>query len=168
MAGARNRFRLEREGRCGRSVRSATRAISAGIRSTIGYATGNGMGRSVKRAVLGGDVMLRATLSRPSVAIANDLIAGEEPDFASDCARQVAYLAAGCGMTLHDAAMTRFSQWWRRASCRLCLRARRPFAWTSAERLCLGITPRLVVGTSVALVCLAAGLLVSRGAGSRC
>lgn len=64
----------------------------------------------------GGDVMLRTA---PLVAVGGynpKLIAGEEPEL---CVRlraqrwKVWRLAAE--MTLHDAAMTRFSQWWKRS-----------------------------------------------------
>jgi len=64
----------------------------------------------------GGDVMIRANALVGAGAYRDDLIAGEEPEL---CVR---LRAAGWRiwrlpreMTLHDAAMTRFSQWWRRA-----------------------------------------------------
>jgi glycosyltransferase involved in cell wall biosynthesis len=63
----------------------------------------------------GGDVMVRAEALENVGGYRDDLIAGEEPEL---CVR---LRAAGwrvwrldCEMTLHDAAMTRFSQWWRR------------------------------------------------------
>jgi GT2 family glycosyltransferase len=65
---------------------------------------------------IGGDVMLRASALEAVGGYRHDLIAGEEPEL---CVR---LRAAGwhiwrldAEMTLHDAAMTRFSQWWRRA-----------------------------------------------------
>jgi GT2 family glycosyltransferase len=64
----------------------------------------------------GGDVMIRAEALQATGGYRDDLIAGEEPEL---CVR---LRAAGwriwrldCEMTLHDAAMTRFAQWWRRA-----------------------------------------------------
>lgn len=64
----------------------------------------------------GGDVMLRASAFESVDGFRDDLIAGEEPEL---CVR---LRAAGwkiwrleTDMTLHDAAMFRFSQWWRRA-----------------------------------------------------
>jgi len=64
----------------------------------------------------GGDVMIRAAALEQAGGYRGDLIAGEEPEL---CVR---LRAAGwqiwrlpVEMTLHDAAMTRFGQWWRRA-----------------------------------------------------
>jgi GT2 family glycosyltransferase len=66
-------------------------------------------------AACGGDVMLRVQAVRQVGGYRDDLIAGEEPEL---CVR-----LRGCGwtihctgveMTLHDAAMSRFGQWWRR------------------------------------------------------
>ena len=63
----------------------------------------------------GGDAMMRAEAFRGVGGFDPGLIAGEEPDL---CIRlraggwRVARLDAE--MTLHDAAMTRFGQWWRR------------------------------------------------------
>lgn len=65
----------------------------------------------------GGDVMIRAAAFENVGGYRDDLIAGEEPEL---CIR---LRAAGWRiwrlpheMTSHDAAMTRFSQWWRRAT----------------------------------------------------
>ena len=64
---------------------------------------------------VGGDAMFRAGALRAAGGYRDDLIAGEEPEL---CVR---LRAAGgrvwrldADMTLHDAAMTRLSQWWRR------------------------------------------------------
>ena len=64
----------------------------------------------------GGDVMLRAVALEAVGGYSDELIAGEEPEL---CVR---LRAAGwrvwrldVEMTLHDAAMTQFGQWWRRA-----------------------------------------------------
>jgi GT2 family glycosyltransferase len=64
----------------------------------------------------GGDVVIRAEAFEAVGGYRDDLIAGEEPEL---CVR---LRTAGWKiwrlnrrMTLHDAAMTHFSQWWRRA-----------------------------------------------------
>jgi GT2 family glycosyltransferase len=63
----------------------------------------------------GGDAMFRAAAFREVGGYKPDLIAGEEPEL---CVRlrnagwKIERLDAE--MTLHDAAMTRFSQWWKR------------------------------------------------------
>jgi glycosyltransferase involved in cell wall biosynthesis len=63
----------------------------------------------------GGDAMMRVVAVEATGGYRDDMIAGEEPEF---CLR---LRAAGWRiwrltdeMTLHDAAMTRFAQWWRR------------------------------------------------------
>jgi GT2 family glycosyltransferase len=63
----------------------------------------------------GGDVMIRASAFRAVGGYRDDLIAGEEPEL---CAR---LRSAGweiwrlpLEMTLHDAAIVRFAQWWKR------------------------------------------------------
>lgn len=64
----------------------------------------------------GGDVFMRTVALAASGGYRSDLIAGEEPEL---CLRlraagwEVWRLSAD--MTLHDAAITRFSQWWKRA-----------------------------------------------------
>ncbi|MBM3103850.1 glycosyltransferase [Pseudomonas sp. V1] len=64
----------------------------------------------------GGDALMRADAFAAMGGYRPDLIAGEEPEL---CVRlrangwKIWRLAAE--MTLHDAAMTRFSQWWRRS-----------------------------------------------------
>jgi glycosyltransferase involved in cell wall biosynthesis len=65
----------------------------------------------------GGDVMMRASAFAAVGGYRDDLIAGEEPEL---CVR---LRAAGwrirrldAEMALHDAAMTRFKQWWRRTA----------------------------------------------------
>ena len=63
----------------------------------------------------GGDAMIRAEALQAARGYRNELIAGEEPEF---CLRlrklgwKIWRLDAE--MTRHDAAMTRFAQWWRR------------------------------------------------------
>ncbi|WP_306751785.1 glycosyltransferase [Paracoccus actinidiae] len=67
-------------------------------------------------AACGGDVLMRAEAFRAAGGFDPRLIAGEEPEL---CVRlratgwQIWRLDAE--MTLHDAAITRFGQWWRRA-----------------------------------------------------
>lgn len=77
----------------------------------------------------GGDVLMRVAALRQVGGYREDLIAGEEPEL---CIR-----LRGCGwriwridaeMTLHDAAMTRFGQWWQRST-------RAGFAYAEGARL---------------------------------
>jgi GT2 family glycosyltransferase len=87
----------------------------------------------------GGDAMIRVTAVRQAGGYDPSLIAGEDPEL---CLR--IRLAGGRimrldeAMTLHDAAMTRFGQWWKRAS-----RAGHAFAESAArhfrtpERYCV-------------------------------
>jgi GT2 family glycosyltransferase len=64
----------------------------------------------------GGDVMLRVEALRAAGGYRDDLIAGEEPEL---CVRLRAkgwsVHVLDIEMTLHDAAMTRFGQWWLRS-----------------------------------------------------
>ena len=63
----------------------------------------------------GGDVVLRAVALRATGGYRDDLIAGEEPEL---CVRLREaggrILRIDRDMTWHDAAMTRFGQWWKR------------------------------------------------------
>lgn len=64
----------------------------------------------------GGDALMRASAFRQVAGFDPTLIAGEEPELCLRLRRQgwrIERLDAE--MTLHDAAMTRFSQWWRRS-----------------------------------------------------
>jgi GT2 family glycosyltransferase len=65
----------------------------------------------------GGIAMMRASALETVDGYRNDLIAGEEPEL---CVRLRAkgwrIWRLDAEMALHDAAMTRFSQWWRRAT----------------------------------------------------
>jgi GT2 family glycosyltransferase len=68
-----------------------------------------------KAKAFGGDVMIRANAVKQAGGYRNNLIAGEEPEL---CVRLRALgwqiWRLDCEMTRHDAAMTHFSQWWRR------------------------------------------------------
>lgn len=64
----------------------------------------------------GGDALIRAAALREAGGYRDSLIAGEEPELCLRLRRagwRVQRIDAE--MTLHDAAMTRFGQWWRRA-----------------------------------------------------
>ena len=77
----------------------------------------------------GGDVLMRADALRQVHGYRDELIAGEEPEL---CVRLRAQgwriWRLDAEMTLHDAAMTRIGQWWRR-----CQRA--GFAYAEGVRL---------------------------------
>jgi len=63
-----------------------------------------------------GDAMMRVDMLRQLGGFREDMIAGEEPELCVRLRRagwRVMRLAAE--MTYHDASMTRFGQWWRRA-----------------------------------------------------
>lgn len=64
----------------------------------------------------GGDAMMRAEAFQQAGGFNPGLIAGEEPELCLRL-RQNGWkiLRAGAEMTLHDAQMTRLSQWWKRA-----------------------------------------------------
>ncbi|WP_334147807.1 glycosyltransferase [Hyphomicrobium sp.] len=64
----------------------------------------------------GGDAMIRAEALRNVGGYRPDLIAGEEPELCVRLRRQGwKIFCIDHPMTLHDAAMTRFPQWWRRS-----------------------------------------------------
>jgi glycosyltransferase involved in cell wall biosynthesis len=72
-------------------------------------------GRAGEVRSCGGDVMIRTSALEPLGGYREDMIAGEDPEL---CVR---LRAAGwrvwrldAEMTLHDAALTRFGQWWKR------------------------------------------------------
>lgn len=67
-------------------------------------------------ASCGGDAMMRVEALQSVGGYREDLIAGEEPELCvrlRQDGRKIVCLAQP--MTIHDAAITRFSQWWRRA-----------------------------------------------------
>lgn len=77
----------------------------------------------------GGDAMMRAVALRQVDGYRDDLIAGEEPELCVRLrARGWRIWRLDAEMTLHDAAMTRLSQWWKR-----CERA--GFAFAEGARL---------------------------------
>lgn len=63
----------------------------------------------------GGDSLMRAVALEEAGGFADDLIAGEEPDLCHRLRKAgwTIYRVAR-EMTLHDAAMSRFAQWWQR------------------------------------------------------
>lgn len=67
-------------------------------------------------ASCGGDAMFRLAALSAVGGYNPDLIAGEEPDLCLRLSREGWTIKRiDAEMTLHDAALTRFSQWWRRA-----------------------------------------------------
>jgi glycosyltransferase involved in cell wall biosynthesis len=63
----------------------------------------------------GGDVMMRVSALQAVGGYRDSLIAGEEPELCVRLrAKRWRIVRLQVEMTLHDAAMTRFSQWWRR------------------------------------------------------
>lgn len=68
-----------------------------------------------KAKACGGDAMMRTTVFRQVGGFNESLIAGEEPELCIRI-RQQGYdvWRLDHEMTLHDAAITRFSQWWKR------------------------------------------------------
>lgn len=113
-------------------------------------------------AACGGDALMRHQAVAGVGGYRPDLIAGEEPELCLRLRRagwQVWRIDAE--MTLHDAAMTRFSQWWRRSR-----RAGHAFAEGAAlhgsapERHWVAETRRaLVWGAGVPLVALAGAVV---------
>jgi glycosyltransferase involved in cell wall biosynthesis len=64
----------------------------------------------------GGDALVRASVFAAADGYDPDLIAGEEPEFCSRLRRQGWIVwRLDAPMTVHDAAMNLFQQWWRRA-----------------------------------------------------
>ncbi len=63
----------------------------------------------------GGDVLFRAAAIRDTGVYRAGMIAGEDPDFALRMrAKGWRLLALAAPMTIHDAGIGRFGQWWRR------------------------------------------------------
>jgi len=77
----------------------------------------------------GGDVMMRVEAFRQVAGYRDDLIAGEEPELCVRLrARGWKIWRIDAEMTVHDAAMTRFRQWWQR-------NVRAGFAYAEGVRL---------------------------------
>lgn len=114
----------------------------------------------------GGDVLMRYAAVQAAGGYRASLIAGEEPELCLRLIRaggEVWRIAAE--MTLHDAAMTRMSQWWRR-----CRRAGHAFAEGAAlhgagpERHWVAETRRaLFWGAALPVLIVLAGLLHPAG-----
>lgn len=65
----------------------------------------------------GGNAMMRVRAFRENGGFTPGMIAGEEPDLCLRLRRSGwTILRADADMVIHDAEMTRFAQWWRRAS----------------------------------------------------
>lgn len=114
-------------------------------------------------AACGGDAMVRGEAFRAVGGYRDDLIAGEEPEL---CLRlrergwRIYRLDAE--MTTHDAAMMRFSQWWRRA-----VRAGHAYAEVSTlhrrseKRIWVAETRRAFLWTGAGLATLSLGVAIS-------
>ena len=67
-------------------------------------------------AACGGDALIRVAALQAVGGYSDDLIAGEEPELCVRLAEQGGLvLRLDAPMTIHDARMFRFSQWWQRA-----------------------------------------------------
>ena len=67
-------------------------------------------------AACGGDALMRVAALQAVGGYSDDLIAGEEPELCVRLAEQGGrILRLDAPMTIHDAQMFRFSQWWQRA-----------------------------------------------------
>ena len=64
----------------------------------------------------GGDALMRVSIFKEEEGYDASLVSGEEPELCLRLRRRgFKVLRAGLDMTIHDAAMTRFGQWWNRA-----------------------------------------------------
>lgn len=84
----------------------------------------------------GGIAMVRASAFAQAGGFRDDLIAGEEPELCVRLRqRGWAIVSVAAPMALHDAAMTRFSQWWKRTTrCGYAYAAGRHIHGASPER----------------------------------
>ena len=110
----------------------------------------------------GGDAMLRAEALDQAGGYPGEMIAGEEPDLSMRLGAlgwRIACLPAE--MTLHDAAMTRFGQWWRRVErsghAYAELEARHPGEWRRRVRAALFWGAGVPGGVAVLLIAAALG-----------
>lgn len=119
-------------------------------------------GPSGETLACGGDVMMRAEALAAVGGYRDDMIAGEEPELCFRL-RHAGWRVwrIDAEMTLHDAAMTRFGQWWKRI-----LRSGYAFAHgaylhgTSAERYWVWESRRAWIwGVWLPIACLTAGLV---------
>ncbi len=114
----------------------------------------------------GGDALMRRAAVEAAGGYDPGLIAGEEPELCLRLIRAGGQVwRIGAGMTLHDAAMTRFGQWWRRTR-----RAGHAFAegafrhGAGPERHWVAETRRaLLWGAGVPAAAVAAGLVHPAG-----
>ena len=96
---------------CGRRRERAPEATLYNALTDLEWATEPG-----ETAAFGGDVMIRREAIEAVGGFNETMIAGEEPELSvrlRSNGGRIVRLAAE--MTRHDAAMTRFGQWWRRA-----------------------------------------------------
>ena len=148
-----------------RGARPQAGTATQSDRSTIGCAINEWDVPIGEVSACGGDVMMRVDAFEAAGGYRDELIAGEEPEL---CVR---LRAAGWKvwrldheMTLHDAAMLHFSQWWRRQVREwLCVRARgaspRP---RTGEALGLGVASGAALGSRLS-PCYFIGALVIFG-----
>lgn len=114
----------------------------------------------------GGDALMRHAAVMAAGGFRDDLIAGEEPELCLRLRRAGGEIwRLDAEMTLHDAGMTRFGQWWRRSR-----RAGHAFAAGAAlhgrgpERHWVAETRRaLIWGAGVPLLAVLAGLVHPAG-----
>lgn len=96
----------------------------------------------------GGDFLVRATVFRAARGFNETLIAGEEPEMCYRI-RQAGWriYRADRPMTHHDAAITRFSQWWNRTvRSGYAYAARAALHWRDQRKYCWRENARIVFG----------------------
>lgn len=114
---------------CGRRRERAPEASVYNLLCDIEWNTPVG-----EATTFGGDVMIRADLFARVGGYDASLIAGEDPDLAVRLRKAGGRVVRlDRDMTIHDAAMTRFEQWWKRA-----MRAGHAFAEGAARHADVG------------------------------
>lgn len=103
--------------------------------------------------VAGGDVMVRAAAHVAVGGYNPTMIAGEDPDYCLRLGDHGRCVRLPQRMTLHDANMTRFSQWWRRA-------VRAGHAYADLERRHKGHAKREILRAGLYAAALPAAALV--------